>query len=168
MVNFSLVIMSGNDNDLRMVVQKLNNINMIVVKGNNKRGASTAFCTQMIEDTVTKEVSSYVSSTNVNIQNSNFGASASRNLIHPVLVTNSYGVGISVTPDQYSSSVLSLQCKANDTYSIEAFAYPDVSEAPFDVLSDGQIKCTKARILQSKTGENSSKIYCMVYQQSCL
>ena len=92
--------------------------------------------------------------------NGNFGASDSRNLIHPVLVTNSYGVGLSVAPNQYLSSAVTLQCKANDTYSIGAFAYPDdVSEAPFNVISDGRIECTKALFLQSKTGETSSNIY---------
>ena len=64
------------------------------------------------------------------------------------------------TPDQYSSSALALQCKANDTYSISAFAFADdVSEAPFDVLSDGRIECTKALLVSSKTGETSSNIY---------
>ena len=62
---------------------------MIGVEGNNKRGASVAFLAQLIEDTVTKEVSSTISSTdlsstNLNIKNSNFGASTSRNLIRPV------------------------------------------------------------------------------------
>ena len=138
---------------------------MIGVKGNNKRGASVAFITQLIEDTVTKEVSNTVSSTNLSstnlsIQNSNFGSTTARNLTHPVLVTNSYGTGISVTPDQYSSSALTLQCKANDTYSIGAFAFADdVSEAPFDVLSDGRIECTKALLLSSKVGETTSNIY---------
>ena len=138
---------------------------MINVKGNNKRGASVAFVTQLIDDRVQQEVSNSISSTtltptNLTIQNSNFGASTSRNLTHPVLVTNSYGTGVSVTPDQYSSSALALQCKANDTYSISAFAFADdVSEAPFDVLSDGRIECTKALLLSSKTGETTSNIY---------
>ena len=133
---------------------------MIGVKGNNKRGASTAFYTQLVSDVVTKELptsSSDVTVQNVNIQNGNFGASTSRNLLHPGLATNSYGVGISITPDQYSSSALSLQCKDNDTYSIGAFKFgyaDDVSKAlrPFHVLSDGQTECTKALLVNSKTG----------------
>ena len=120
---------------------------------------------ELIKDTVAKEVSSSISatsldSTNVNILNGNFGASASKNLIHPVLVTNSYGVGISVTPAKYSSIALGLQCKATDTYSIGVLTYADdVSETPFNVLSNGQIQYTKAFFLQRKTGETSSNIY---------
>ena len=102
-------------------------------------------------------------STHLKIQNSNSGAIDSRNLIHPVLVTNSYGASVSVTPDQYSSSALSLQCKDNDTYSIGVFKFgyaDDVSKAPrpFHVLSDGQIECTKALLVNSKTGETSLSI----------
>ena len=127
-----------------------------------------SFFAQFIKDTLTKKASSSVSSTNMisthlKIQNSNFGATDSRNLIHPVLVTNSYGASVSVTPDQYSSSALSLQCKDNDTNSIGAFKIgyaDDVYKAPrpFHVLSDGQIECTKALLVNSKTGENSSSI----------
>ena len=95
---------------------------------------------------MSKELPSYSSDVtvhNVNIQNGNFGASDPRNLNHPVLITNSYGLGINITPDQYSKTTLTLQCKANDTYNIGAFAYTgDVPEAPFDVLSDGQVECT--------------------------
>ena len=57
-----------------------------------------------------------------------------------------------------------MQLQANDTYSIGAFAYADnVSESPFDVLSDGQIECTKALFLQSKTGETSSNLNLYMY-----
>ena len=100
-----------------------------------------------LQSAVSLNTSRSITGTNMVVQNSNFGASTSRNPIHPV-------------PDQYSSSALTLQCKANDTYSIGVFAYTeDLSEAPFDILSDAQIECTKALLLNSKTSEISSNIH---------
>ena len=127
---------------------------MINVKGNNKRGASVAFVTQLIDDRVQQEVSNSISSTtltptNLTIQNSNFGASTSRNLTHPVLVTNSYGTGVSVTPDQYSSSALALQCKANETYVLVCLRSLTMCPKLLSMsdLSDRQIECNKALFL---------------------
>ena len=131
------------------------NFNMLAVKGNNKRGASAAFYTQLISDTVAQELlnfSSDVTVQNVKVQNSNFSTSTlARNTTHPVLVTNTYGLGISVTPDSYSTTTLGIQCKQNDAYSISSWAYTnDASEATFDVLSDGRVECTKVFFYKAK------------------
>ena len=97
-----------------------------------------------MSDAVANELpssSSDVTVQNVCVQNNIFRTSTlSRNSTHPVFATNSYGVGINVTPDVYATSTLCLQCKQNDGYSIAAFAYTDnVAQAPFGVLSDGQV-----------------------------
>ena len=77
-----------------------------------------------------------------------------------MLVTNTYALGISVTPDLYSTTALGIQCKEHDGYSISSWAHTDdVSEATFDVFSDGWVECTKALFLQSKVGETASNIY---------
>ena len=77
------------------------NYNMLAVKGKNKRGALVAFYTQLISDTVANELpntSSDVTVQNVKIQNNNFSTSTpARNTVHPVLVTKTYGQGISHT-----------------------------------------------------------------------
>ena len=127
---------------------------MLAVEGKNKRGASVAFATQLISDTIANELpnsSSYVTVYDVKIQNSNFSTSTpAHNTIHLVLVTNTYGQGISV----------GIQCKEHNGYSISSWAYTDdVSGATFDVFSDGRVECAKALFSQSKVGETSSNIY---------
>ena len=58
-----------------------------------------------------------------------------------MLVTNTYGLGISVTPDLYSTTALGIQCKENDGCSISSWAYTDdVSEVTFDVLNNGRVE----------------------------
>ena len=54
-INSSFVVMSGNENNLRTTERKINknSISKILpVKGNNKRGASTVFYQEVVDDAV--------------------------------------------------------------------------------------------------------------------
>ena len=120
-----------------------------------------------MSDAVANELpssSSDVTVQNVCVQNNNFRTSTlSRNSTHPVLATNSYGVGINVTPDVYPTSTLCLQCKQNAGYPIAALRYADdVTQAPFDVLSDKRVECTKCLFVQRKWVFFFSKYVCTV------
>ena len=124
-----------------------------------------AFVNQLINEAiaplqspVSLNMAGTITGTNLMIQNSNFSTTTpSRNADYPAFSTQYGMVGISYRGSNDASlniATLVIQYKQMDNYSLLLFcSASDLSDSVFDMLADGQVKCMKALLVQSKVAK---------------
>ena len=149
-VKRSLVVMSGNEQKKKIRTSSIKGCtkNMITVKGNNKRGSSAAFYTQLVDDEVVSKLSSTLTPSSISTSGTISGGQL-----------NASALTLGTTTVNWGSNVAHLQTYArlNDSFMIACIPY-NSPKSLFSVQTNGFVQCCGVQLNQIP-GATSSGLY---------